>query len=163
MEADGELSHYEEFVHTVVKDKGKKKVDKEKEDEGPEQGGMKEAEKKQEEETDTDDEYDPHVDDDTVNEPNFIWNENKETSCGKCYFKALKDDMFFGNGKTIHYPFYRNVDGFILKRHPRKGQNQVYIPDGRCKIDGEFYSIRTLLIHSAHLGLGPQGDWKRCE
>ena len=62
-----------------------------------------------------DNEYDLHVDDNTVNEPNFIWNENKETSWGKCYYKALEDDKVFSNGKAIRHPFYRNVDGFILK------------------------------------------------
>ena len=103
-------------------------------------------------ETDIDDEYDPHVDDYTVNEPNFIWNENKETSWGKCYFKSLEDNKTLGNGKVIRHSFYRNVDagGFILKCHPSEGQNQVYIPDGRCKIGGEFYPMRTLLKHSAH-------------
>ena len=97
-----------------------------------------------------DDEYDPHVKDDTVNKSNFIWNENKETSWGKCYFKALQEDKTFGKGKVICYPFYRNVDGFIFKRHSSEGQHPVYIPDGRCKIGGEFYPMRTLLIHSAH-------------
>ena len=153
MEADGELSDYEEFVDSGMKDKGKRKVDEGKEKEGQRQEG-KDAEgqgkeMEQEEETDVDDEYEPNADDDTVNEPNFIWNENKETSWGKCYFKALEDDKTFGNGKVIRHPFYRNVDGFILKRHPSESQNRVYIPDGRCNIGGEFYPMRTLLIHSA--------------
>ena len=104
-----------------------------------------------------DDEYDPHIDDDTVHEPNFIWNENKETSWDKCYFKALYDNKTFGSDKISHHPFYRIVDGFILKRHPSKGQHQVYIPDGRCKIGGRFYTMRTLLIHSAHHCLAHYG------
>ena len=70
-----------------------------------------------------DDEYDHHVDDDMVNEPNYIWNENKETSWGKCYFKALEDDKVFDNRKTSRHPFYPNEDGFILKRHPSEGQH----------------------------------------
>ena len=61
------------------------------------------AEKEQEEETDVDDEYDPYNDDDTINEPNFIWNENKHTSWGMCYFKALEDDKVFGNGKHVRF------------------------------------------------------------
>ena len=103
MEADGELSDYEKFVDsgTSMNDKGKRKVD-----EGQKQGGRKDREKGQEEETDADDEYDPHIDDNTVNEPNFICNENKETSWGKCYFKELEHDKVFGNGKTIRHPFY---------------------------------------------------------
>ena len=104
-----------------------------------------------------DDEYDPHNDDDTIDEPNFIWNENKYTSWGKCYFKALEDDKVFGNGKTICHPFYRNEDGFILKHHPSEGQNRVYIPDDRCKIGGEFYPMRTLRIHSGHHRLAHYG------
>ena len=119
-------------------------------DEGQKQGGKEDAEKEQEEEIDVDDEYDPHNDDDTINEPNFIWNENKYTSWGKCYFKAVEDDKVFDNGKTVRHPFYWNEDGFILKRYPSEGQNRVYIPDGRCKIGSKFYPIRTLLIHSAH-------------
>ena len=94
-------------------------VDEEKKDDG--QGGKEGDEKEQEEDTDVDDEYDPQNDDNMINEPNFIWKENKYTSWGKCYFKALEDDKVFGNGKTIRYPFYRNEDGFILKRHPSKG------------------------------------------
>ena len=104
-----------------------------------------------------DDEYDPHNDNDTINEPNFIWKENKYTSWGKCYFKALKDDKVFGNKKTIRHPFYRNEDGFILKHHPSEDQNRVYIPDSRCKIGGEFYPMHTLLIHSAHHRLAHYG------
>ena len=34
-------------------------------------------------------------DDDTLNEPNFIWNESKETGWGKCYFRALEQDPLF--------------------------------------------------------------------
>ena len=112
MEADGELSDYEEFVDSGTKDKGERKVDKDKGKEGEKQGGTEDKAQgkgmEQEEETDVDDEYDPHVDDDTVNEPNFIWNENKETSWGKCYFKALDDEKVFGNSlsKAIRHPFY---------------------------------------------------------
>ena len=148
METDGEQSDEDGSQEGEVRKKGKGMVD-----EGQKQGGKEDAEKEQEEETDVDDEYDPHNDDDTINEPNFIWNENKYTSWGNCYFKALEDNKVFGNSKTIRHPFYRNEDGFILKRHPSEGQNRVYIPDSRCKIGGEFYPMRTLLIHSAHLSL----------
>ena len=162
MEADGEQSNEEGSEEGEVrkKDKGKGKVDEGKE--GQKQGGQKDGKQgkemeQEEEEMDVDDEYDPHVNDDTVNEPNFIWNENKETSWGKCYFKALEDDKTFGNGKVIRHPFYWNIDGFILKRHPSEGQHRVYIPDGRCKIGGEFYPMRTLLIHSVHHRLAHNG------
>ena len=144
-EEEGFVGEGSEFEGSGIKDKGKRKVD-----EGQKQGRKVDMEKEQEEETDADDEYDPHVDNDTVNEPNFIWNENKETSWGKCDFKAVEDDKTFGNGKVIRHPFYRNIDGFILKRYPSEGQHRVYIPDGRCKIGGEFYPMRRLLIHSAH-------------
>ena len=40
-------------------------------------------------------------DDDTLKEPNFIWNESKETGWGKCYLKALKQDPLFGKDKKI--------------------------------------------------------------
>ena len=146
MEADGEQSDEDGSEEGEVRKKGKGKVD-----EG--QGKEKEHEK----ETDVDDEYDPHVDHDKVNEPNFIWNENKYTSWGKCYFKALEDDKVFGNGKTIRHPLYQNEDGFIFKRHPSEVQNRVYFPGGRCKIGGEFYPMRTLLIHSAHHRLAHYG------
>ena len=107
MEADRELSDYEEFVDSGTKDKGKSKVDEGQKQEGTENGKEKQGGNEvQEEETAADDEYDPHVDDDTVNEPNFIWNENSETSWGKCYFKALENDKVFGNGKTIRHPVY---------------------------------------------------------
>ena len=97
-----------------------------------------------------DDEYDPHVDDNTVNKPNFTWNKNKYTSWGKCYFKALEDDKTFRNRKVILHPFYQNMDSVILKCHASEGNNRVYIPDSRCKIGSEFYPMHTLLIHSAH-------------
>ena len=97
-----------------------------------------------------DDEHKPGPDDNTINEPNFIWNENNYTSWGKCYFKALQDDKVFGEGKTIHHPLCRNKNGFVLKRYPSKGQNRVYISDGRCMIGGEFYPIRPLLMHYVH-------------
>ena len=151
MEADGEQSDEDGSEEGEVRKKGKGMVEEGKKDEG--QGN----EKEQEEETDVDNEYDPHNDDDTINEPNFIWNENKYTSWGKCYFKALEDDKVFGHGKTIRHPFYPNEDGFILKRHPSEGQNRVYIPDGRCMIGGEFYPMRTLLVHSAHHCLAHYG------
>ena len=142
MEADTELSDLEEDGRNW-----KKKVDKE-----------KSKRKEQEEEQAVDeDEYEPTMDDDLVNEPNFIWNENEHTSWGKCYFKALKDDKAFGDNKTVRHPFYRNEDGFILKGYPNEGQNWVYIPDGKCKIGGEFYFMRTLLIHSAHHCLAHYG------
>ena len=80
-------------------------------------------ETEQEEETDVDHEYDSHVDDNMVNKPNFIWNKNKYTSWGKCYFKALEDDKAFSNRKTICHPFYRNEDSFILKHHLSEDQN----------------------------------------
>ena len=104
-----------------------------------------------------DDEYDSHVDDNMINKPNFIWNENKYTSWGKCYFKDLEDDKVFGNGKTIRQPFHRNEDRFMLKHRPSEGQHRVYILDGRCKIGGGFYPMRTLLIHSAHHHLAHYG------
>ena len=113
MEADREQSDEEGSKEGEVRKKGKGMVE----------GGKEDNKKEQEEDTDVEDEYDPHNDDDTVNEPNFIWNENKYTSWGKCYFKALEDNKFFGNGKTIRHPFYRNEDGFILKRHSSEGQN----------------------------------------
>ena len=81
MEADGELLDYEEFVGSGMKNKGKRKVDEGKD--GEKHGGKEDSEKEQEEDTDVDDEYDPHNEDDTINEPNFIWNENKYTSWGK--------------------------------------------------------------------------------
>ena len=154
MEADGQQSDEDGSEEGEVRKKGKRKVD-----EGQKQEGKEDAEKEQEEETDVDDEYNPHNDDNTMNEPNFIWNENKYTSWGKCYFKALEDDKVFGNGKTIRHPIYRNKDRFIIKRHPSEGQNRVlvYIPDSRCKIGGEFYPMRTLLIHSAHHHLAHYG------
>ena len=51
---------------------------------------------------------------DTLDEPNFIWNESKETGWGKCYFRALEQDPLFGKDKKIRHPFYANEDGFIL-------------------------------------------------
>ena len=74
MEADGEQSDEDGSEEGEVRKKGKGMVEEGKKDE--EQGKGTE----QEEETDVDDEYDPHNDDDMVNEPNFIWNENKHTS-----------------------------------------------------------------------------------
>ena len=100
MEADGEQSDEDGSEEREVRKKGKEMVD-----EGQKQDGKKDAEKEQEEETDVDDEYDPHNNNDTINEPNFIWNENKYTSWGKYYFKALEGDKVFGNGKTIRHPF----------------------------------------------------------
>ena len=164
MEADREQSDEEGSEEGEVtvrkKDKGKRKVDEGKR--GQKQGGKEDAEeqdkeKEQEEEIDVHNKYDPHVDVDTVNEPSFIWNENKESSLGKSYFKALEAEKVFGNGKDIRHPFYQNIDGFILKRHPSEGPHRVYIPDGRCKIGGEFYPKRTLLIHSAHHRLAYYG------
>ena len=151
MEADREQSDEDESEEGEVRKKGKGMVEEGKKDKGP----IKETE--QEEEIDVNDEYDAHNDDDTINEPNFIWNENKHTSWGKCYFKALEDDKVFGNGKTIRHPFYQNEDRIILKRHPSEGQNRAYIPDGRCKIGSEFYPMCTLLIHSAHHSLAHYG------
>ena len=66
MEADGELSDYEEFVGSGMKDKGKRKEDDGMEKEGQKQGGNEDTEKEQEKETDVDDEYKPHLEDDTV-------------------------------------------------------------------------------------------------
>ena len=71
MEADREQSDEDGSEEGEVRKKGKGKVEEGKKDKGQGKG------MEQEEETDVDDEYDPHVDDDTVNEPNFIWNENK--------------------------------------------------------------------------------------
>ena len=99
-------------------------------------------------------------DDDTWKEPNFIWNESKETGWGKCYFRALEQDPLFGKDKKIRHPFYANEDGFILQRHPSQGQNRVYIPDGKLQIGGEHYYMRTLLIHAAHHGLAHYGVTK---
>ena len=144
MEADGEQSDEEGSEEGEVRKKGKGMVEEGKKNEG------QNKETEQNEETDVDDEYDPHNDDDTINEPNFIWNENKYTSCSKCYFKALEDDKVFGNGKIIRHHFNWNEDGFILKRHHSEGQKRVYIPDGKCKIGGKFYPMRTLFIHSAY-------------
>ena len=152
MEADGEQEGSDGSEEGEVRKKGKGMVD-----EGQKQEGKEDAEMEQEEETDVDDEYDPHVDDNTINEPNFFRNENRYTSWGKCYFKALEDNKVFGNEKTICHPFYRNEDGFILKCYPSECQNRVFIPDGRCKIGGEFYPMRTLLIHSAHHRLAHYG------
>ena len=73
-------------------------------------------------------------DDNIINEPNFIWNESKETRWGKCYFQALGQDPLFGKDKKIRHPFYKNEDGFILHRNPSQGQNRVYIPDGILQI-----------------------------
>ena len=53
-------------------------------------------------------------DDDTLNEPNFIWNKSKENGWGKCYCRVLEQDPLFGRDKTIQYPFYANEDGLIL-------------------------------------------------
>ena len=99
-------------------------------------------------------------DNDTLNEPNFIWNESKETGWGKCYFRALEQDPLFGKDKKIRHPFYAIREGFILQRHPSQGQNQVYIPDGKLQIGGEHYSMRTLLIHAAHHRLAHYGVTK---
>ena len=87
---------------------------------------------------------------DTMNKPNFIWNESKETAWGKSYFRAHKQGPLFGKEKKIRHPFYANNDGFIFQRHPSQGQNRVYVWDGKLQIGGEHYCIRTLLIHAAH-------------
>ena len=70
-------------------------------------------------------------------EPNFIWNESKETRWGKCYFQTLGQDPLFGKDNKIRHPFYVNEDGFILHRQPSQGQNRVYIPNGKLQIAGE--------------------------
>ena len=86
----------------------------------------KEAEIKEQEEPEEEEEIeekDTHgiKDDDIINEPNFIWNESKETRWGKCYFQALGQDPLFGKDKKIRHPFYENEDGFILHCHPSQG------------------------------------------
>ena len=118
MEADREQLDEDGSEEGEVRKKGKRKVD-----ESQKPGGNQDTETKQEEETDVDDVYDFHIDNNTVNKPNFIWNKNKYTSWGKCYFKALEDNKAFGNVKTIRHTFYQNEDGFILKCYPCKGQN----------------------------------------
>ena len=123
MEADGEHLDEDGSEEGEFRKKGKGMVDEGKKDE------VQGKRTKQEEDTDVDNQYTPHNDDNTINEPNFIWNKNKYTSWGKCYFKALEDDKVFGNGRNISHPIYWKKDGFILKGHPSDGQNRVYIPD----------------------------------
>ena len=89
-------------------------------------------------------------DDDTLNEPNFTWNESKEAGWGRGYSKALKNDPMFGNGKKFRHHFCLNGEGFILQCRPSGDQNRVYILDGKIKIGGKSYCMRTLLIHAAH-------------
>src|SRR4029077_15157079 len=82
-------------------------------------------------EADEDDTFD-QWDDERTGEPNIIHNENEFTYWGRCYFEALEQDPDFNTG-TIREPFYRNEDGFILKRHPHQ-PSRVYIPRGRVRI-----------------------------
>ena len=91
MEGDGEQSDEDGSKEGEVRKKGKGMVDEGKKDEGLGKGT------EQEEDTDVDDQYNSHNDDNTINKPNFIWHENKYTSWGKCYFKELEDDKVFGN------------------------------------------------------------------
>jgi transposase InsO family protein len=93
---------------------------------------------------------------DNTTEPNIIANEDGTTFWGKCYFGALQQDLDFGEGTQLREPFYRNQDGFILKRHDHR-RPRVYIPKGRIRIGGEEYDMRELLIHSAHGRLGHFG------
>ena len=127
-------------------------------------GKSKEMEKtqiKQEEEEEIEQEDTQDMqDDDTINEPNFTWNESKESGWGKCYFRALEQDPLFGKDKKIRHPFYANKEGFILQRHPSQGQNRVYIPDGKLQICGEHYYKRTLLIHAPHHRIAHNGVTK---
>ena len=70
--------------------------------------------------------------------------------------EALVHDPSFV-GIPIRRPFYRNPDGFILMQHPSKGQSRVYIPDGFVAIGAEIYTMRQLLIQSAHHRLAHYG------
>ena len=93
-------------------------------------------------------------------EPNFIWNEGKHTLWGQCYLDALEQDPDFGQDKPPRMPFYKNDDGFILKRNTNGDWSRVYIPKGRVRIGGEVYDMRELLIHSAHHRLQHYGTKK---
>ena len=93
---------------------------------------------------------------DSEAEPNIIANEDETTFWGKCYFGALQQDPDFGEDTQLREPFYRNAEGFILKRHAYRCP-RVYIPKGRIRIGGEEYDMRELLIHSAHGRLGHFG------
>ena len=62
MEADGEQSDEDGSEKGEVRKKGKGMVDKGKQNKGT----------VREEDTDVDDEYDPHLDDDMINKPTFI-------------------------------------------------------------------------------------------
>ena len=66
MEADGEQSDEDRSEEGEVRKKGKVMAEEGKEDKGQGKG------MEQEEDTDVDNEYDPHNDDDTINEPNII-------------------------------------------------------------------------------------------
>src|SRR5437016_3406649 len=74
----------------------------------------------------------------------------KGHTLGKCYFEVLQEDPDFGEGKTTRKPFYTNEDGFILKRYTGGGQARVFVPKVKVRIGGEQYSMREILIHSAH-------------
>ena len=152
MDADTEsLSDWQSAWDEYFEERRKElaeKSKKEEEDQSKEQEEIEEGEIKEEDTQDT------------LDEPNFIWNESKETGWGKCYFKALVQDPLFGKDKTIWHPFYINEDGFILQRHPSQGQNRVYIPVGKLQFGGEHYYMRTLLIHAAHHRLAHYGVTK---
>ena len=123
---------------------------KEMAEQGKEEVEIEEGQIEEEDDQDT-------QDDDTLNEPNFIWNESKETEWGKCYFRALEQDPLFGRDKKTRHPFYANEEGFIHQRHPSQGQNRVYFPDRKLQIGGEHYYMHTLLIHAAHHRLAHYG------
>ena len=123
------------------------------EDKGKEEEEIEEGQIEEEDDQDIED-------NDILDEPNFIWNESKETGWGKCYFRALEQYPLFGKDKKSRHTFNSYKDGFILQPHPSQGQNRVYIPDGKLQIGGEHYYMFTLLIHAAHHRLAHYGVTK---
>ena len=157
MDADTEsLSDWQSAWDEYFEERRKELAEKSKEmeeDRGKEEEEIEEGQIEEEDDQDI-------VDNDTLNEPNFIWNESKETGWGKCYFRALLQDLRFGKDKKIRHPFYVNEDGFILQLHPSQGQNRVYIPDSKLQSAGEHYYLCTHVIHAAHHRLAHYGVTK---
>ena len=107
-------------------------------------GSDLEHDRSEEEETDLDEDWDERT-----GEPNIIYNEDATTYWGRCYFEALQQDPDFGESTILREPFYRNAEGFILKRHHHQ-PSRVYILKGKVRIGGELYDMREMLVHSAH-------------
>ena len=80
-------------------------------------------------------------------EPKFLYFQTASSQSGKAYHRALADEPDYLHPRE---PYYRNEDGFTLKRAMDDLPPRCYIPDGLITIGGKTYTLRELLVASTH-------------